>query len=237
MNNCTAKLSGHLKVWLARAVTEKGTHDSAGTRHEYRLCLAVQKMSQKETTRAITSSSDKLHQTEREEMNEELLNGSFQLLILQLKPGAGFFPPPDTHNYSVRGRQNQESPLPTAVIWGFLCWSPFTCQSLTCLPAPGPRGSHWSHKRELDLVCWESPAAVISHISTSGSPQAPGAGPKSLWDFSITQTSCLLFPGEADSTHRARLLSPAWDPAAHLNQDAPPRHRKENHVRKAHPKA
>lgn len=93
MNNCTAKLSGHLKVWLARAVTEKGTHDSAGTRHEYRLCLAVQKMSQKETTRAITSSSDKLHQTEREEMNEELLNGSFQLLILQLKPGAGFFSP------------------------------------------------------------------------------------------------------------------------------------------------
>lgn len=29
----------------------------------------------------ITSSSDKLHQTEGEEMNEELLNGSFQLLI------------------------------------------------------------------------------------------------------------------------------------------------------------
>lgn len=92
MNNCPVKLSGHLKVWLARAVTEKGAHDSAGSRHEYRLCLAVQKMSQKETTRAITSSSDKLHQTEREEMNEELLNGSFQLLILQLKPGAVFFP-------------------------------------------------------------------------------------------------------------------------------------------------
>lgn len=32
----------------------------------------------------ITSSSDKLHQTEGEEMNEELLNGSFQLLVLQL---------------------------------------------------------------------------------------------------------------------------------------------------------
>lgn len=38
----------------------------------------------------ITSSSDKRHQTEGEEMNEELLHGSFQLLILQLKPG-GFF--------------------------------------------------------------------------------------------------------------------------------------------------
>lgn len=103
MNNCPAKLSGHLKVWLARAVTEKGTHDSAGIQHEYRLCLDVQKMSQKETTRAITSSSDKLHQTEGEEMNEELLNGSFQLLILQLKPGA-VFPPSDTQNYSVKGR-------------------------------------------------------------------------------------------------------------------------------------
>lgn len=51
---------------------------------EHRLCLAVQKMPEKETTRMITSSSDKLHQTEGEEMNEELLNGSFQLLVLQL---------------------------------------------------------------------------------------------------------------------------------------------------------
>lgn len=59
---------------------------------EYRLCLAVHKMSQKETTRAITSSSDKLHQTEREQMNEELLNGSFQRLILQLKAGVVVFP-------------------------------------------------------------------------------------------------------------------------------------------------
>lgn len=39
----------------------------------------------------ITSSSDKRHQTEGEEMNEELLHGSFQLLILQLKPGGFFF--------------------------------------------------------------------------------------------------------------------------------------------------
>lgn len=36
----------------------------------------------------ITSSSDKLHQTEGEEIfiSEELLNGSFQLLVLQLMP-------------------------------------------------------------------------------------------------------------------------------------------------------
>lgn len=92
-----------LESLAGTAVTEKGTHDSAGIQHEYRLCLEVQKMSQKETTRAITSSSDKLHQTEGEEMNEELLNGSFQLLILQLKPGA-VFPPSDTQNYSVKGR-------------------------------------------------------------------------------------------------------------------------------------
>lgn len=117
MNNCPVKLSGHLKVWLARAVTEKGTHDSAGTHHEYRLCLAVQKMSQKETTRAITSSSDKLHQTEREEMNEELLNGSFQLLILQLKPGAGFFPP-QILRISLSGGEN---PLRPPLTFGDFC--------------------------------------------------------------------------------------------------------------------
>lgn len=35
----------------------------------------------------ITSPSDKLHRTEGEEVNEELINGSFQLLTLQLKPG------------------------------------------------------------------------------------------------------------------------------------------------------
>lgn len=184
MNNCPAKLSGHLKVWLPRAVTEKGTHDSAGIRHEYRLCLAVQKMSQKETTRAITSSSDKLHQTEGEEMNEELLNGSFQLFILQLKPG-GVFSPSDTQNYSLGegccGRQNQESPLATADIWGFLCWSPSTCQSLT----GSPRQPLESQKGT-GPSSWEAPAVVISQISTSHSPQAPGS--KSLWDFSITPT-------------------------------------------------
>lgn len=61
-------------------VTGKGTHDSAGILSEYRVCFAVQKKSKKETTRVITSSSDKLHQAEGEEMNEELFNGSFQLM-------------------------------------------------------------------------------------------------------------------------------------------------------------
>lgn len=73
----------------------------------------------------ITSSSDKLHYAEGEEMNEELLKGSFQLLISQLKPGAFFF----LFRYSEllyllgRGcceRQNQESPFTTAYIGGFL---------------------------------------------------------------------------------------------------------------------
>lgn len=58
----------------------------AGLR-EHQLCFVVQKMPEKETT----SSSDKLHQTQGEEMNEELLNGSFQLLVLQLMPGYVFF--------------------------------------------------------------------------------------------------------------------------------------------------
>lgn len=54
---------------------------------EHQLCFVVQKTPKKETTRVITSSSDKLHQTQGEEMNEELLSGSFQLLVLQLIPG------------------------------------------------------------------------------------------------------------------------------------------------------
>lgn len=73
----------------------------------------------------ITSSSDKLHYAEGQEMNEELLKGSFQLLISQLKPGAVFFP----FRYSELlyllgrgccGRQNQESPFTMVYTRGFL---------------------------------------------------------------------------------------------------------------------
>lgn len=211
MNNCPAKLSGHLKVWLARAVTEKGTHDSAGIQHEYRLCLDVQKMSQKETTRAITSSSDKLHQTEGEEMNEELLNGSFQLLILQLKPGA-VFPPLRYSELLCQGEVvvgGRTRNLLCPLTFGDFCVGHHSPAS-PLLPAQGPRGSHWSHKRELNLPLvvapWEAPAVAISQISKShsgtwGWPQIPVGF---LHPPHINQPipgSSLLFPRESDITH------------------------------------
>lgn len=73
-------------------VTEKGTHDSVCILREYRVCFAVQKMSQKETTRMITSSSDKPHQTEGEEMNEELLKWFFPAFDFTAHARSGFFP-------------------------------------------------------------------------------------------------------------------------------------------------
>lgn len=64
------------------AAPERGTHDFTSILCECPAWFAAQKTpSQTETTRVITSSSDKLQQAEEEEMNEELLNGSFQLLI------------------------------------------------------------------------------------------------------------------------------------------------------------
>lgn len=54
-----------------------------------RLVLLCKKCLQRKP-QVITSSSDKQHQKEGEEMNEELLHGSFQLLVLQLKPGGLF---------------------------------------------------------------------------------------------------------------------------------------------------
>lgn len=154
-------LQGHLKVQLVPAVTEKGTHDSAGTLREYRVCFAVQKMSQKETTRVITSSSDKLHYAEGEEMNEELLKGSFQLLISQLKPGALFSLQILRITISVGERLLQEAksgiPFYHGLHWGISALkSPFTRQSQRCLPARGlnlqPKSSSWSYRMELDAL-------------------------------------------------------------------------------------
>lgn len=104
----------------------------------------------------------------------------------------------------------------------FLCpflWPPLTfgdfcvghhSPASPLLPAQGPRGSHWSHKRELNLplvvALWEAPAVAISQISTShsgtwGWPQIPVGF---LHPPHINQPipgSSLLFPRESDITH------------------------------------
>lgn len=148
-------------------------------------------MSQKETTRVITSSSDKLHQTEGEEMNEELLNGSFQLLILQLKPGAFFSLQILRITISVRERLlcEVESGIPFChqLYLGISTLkSPLTCQSLRSLPAQGlnpcPQSSYQSHKMELDpplvVAHRETPATAVGWTGTDGGSPLPLLPPK-----------------------------------------------------------
>ena len=139
----------------------------------------------------ITSSSDKLHQAEGEEMNEELLNGSSQLLILQLKPGAVFSLQILRITISLRQRLlcEVESGIPFChpLHLGISTLkTPFTCQSFRCLPAQGlnprPRSSYRSHKMELDLPLavahHETPVMAISQIGTDGGSPSPINPPK-----------------------------------------------------------
>jgi len=123
----------------------------------------------------ITSSSVKQHQTEGEEMNEEPLNGSFQLLILQLKPGAVCSPQILRITVSVRERLLCETepgiPFYHHLHLGiFTPKSPLTCRSLRHLPAQGlkplPRSNYRRHKTELDpplaTARRETPATATS---------------------------------------------------------------------------
>lgn len=207
-------LQGHLKVQLVPAVTEKGTHDSAGTLREYQVCFAVQKMSQKETTRVITSSSDKLHYAEGEEMNEELLKGSFQLLISQLKPGAFFFPS-DTQNYYIcwgevaTGGKIRNPLLPRFTLGDF-------CTEVTIHP-PVPevfastRPEPAAQKQLLELQNGAGrsfgvkPRDGIGQISTEPLASTPNP-PTSHHNQHSSCSSLISSPKERDTVHTARRL-------------------------------
>lgn len=194
-------------------------------------------------------------------MNEELLNGSFQLLILQLMPGAFFSLQILGITISVRERLlcEVESRIPFChhLHLGISTLKlPFSCRSLRCLPAQGlnpqPRSNYRNHKTEPDPPLagarHETPAMAIGRIGTESLASGACDGSQSLVvvlhrpyshpNQHVSGSSLLFSPKERNVIRAARVTSPRFDPTAqvkHILKDAKPQHGKENHMTKTHP--